>query len=234
MEPSPSVATRSSRRVRREDVGVDAASHDRASDSDPVSGADRLAHGPGLRARGLGRDHRRGTSARLTATCPSTSSHPGRESWSPGPLITAPGGYPIPIHGRTVAQSSGTGRSDADVRSLEARGGRDQGLAPVRLPVIAFATLRALVEDAHAHELRITAHVGEARGARMALRRGADELAHMPCGEDGADRGLADARVEIVATLHVIGLVVGCPGLRENAASFVRPAARSCTGRTTA
>lgn len=90
-------------------------------------------------------------------------------------------------------------------------------------PVITFATLRAIVAEAHAHDLRVTAHVGEGRGARMALRAGVDELAHMPCGEDPALMGeLAGAGVEVVATLHVIRLVVGCPGLLENATSFLR------------
>ena len=44
----------------------------------------------------------------------------------------------------------------------------------------------------------------------------------MPCGADpGLIGELAHAGVEIVATLHVIRLVVGCPGLLENAASFL-------------
>jgi imidazolonepropionase-like amidohydrolase len=142
-----------------------------------------------------------------------------------GPLITAPSGYPIPIHGSTVAHVV---RSPDDarryVRSLERRGA---DVIKVSLqfgfPVITFATLRAIVAEAHAHDLRVTAHVGEGRGARMALLAGVDELAHMPCGEDSGLMGeLADAGVEIVATLHVVRLVVGCPGLLENAAAFIR------------
>jgi imidazolonepropionase-like amidohydrolase len=141
-----------------------------------------------------------------------------------GPLITAPGGYPIPIHGRSVAHVVRNPEgARAYVRSLADRGA---GVIKVSLqfgfPVIEFATLRALVEEAHTHELRVTAHVGESRGARMALAAGVDELAHMPCGEDPElMRALADAGLEIVATLYVIGLV-GCPGPRENAAAFAR------------
>jgi len=90
-------------------------------------------------------------------------------------------------------------------------------------PVITFGTLRAIVEEAHAHDLRVTAHVGEGRGARMALRAGVDELAHMPCGTEPELMGqLADAGLEIVATLHVVRLVTGCAGLLENASTFVR------------
>ncbi len=142
-----------------------------------------------------------------------------------GPLITAPGGYPIPIHGPAVAHVVRT-PDDARryVRSLVSRGA---DVIKVSLqfgyPVITFATLRAIVVEAHEHDVRVTAHVGEGRGARMALRAGVDELAHMPCGEDPELMGeLADAGVEIVATLHVIRLVVGCPGLLENATSFNR------------
>lgn len=142
-----------------------------------------------------------------------------------GPLITAPNGYPIPIHGEAVAHVvRSPEEARAYVRSLADRGA---GVIKVSLqfgfPVIPFATLRALVEQAHAEDLRITAHVGEGRGARMALRAGVDELAHMPCGEDPQLMGeLAAAGMEIVATLHVIQLVVGCPGLLENASAFAR------------
>jgi len=150
---------------------------------------------------------------------------PGPRVLAAGPLITAPGGYPIPIHGSGVAhvvRNPDEGR--AYVRSLA-----DRGAAVIKValqfgfPVITFATLRAIVEEAHAHDLRVTAHVGEGRGARMALQGGVDELAHMPCGDepDLMDE-LAHAGVEIVGTLHVVQLVTGCPGLLDNASTFVR------------
>lgn len=150
---------------------------------------------------------------------------PGPRVLAAGPLITAPGGYPIPIHGRRVAHVLRTpDGATAYVRSLA-----DRGAAVIKVslqfgfPVITFATLRAIVEEAHSHDLRVTAHVGEGRGARMALRAGVDELAHMPCGEEPELMGeLVDAGVEIVATLHVVGLVTGCPGLLDNASTFVR------------
>ena len=140
-----------------------------------------------------------------------------------GPLITAPSGYPIPIHGDAVAHVVRSPEEAREyVRSLADRGA---GVIKVSLqfgfPVITFATLRALVEETHAQGLRITAHVGEGRGARMALRAGVDELAHMPCGEDPQLMDeLASAGMEIVATLYVIGETVGCPGLLENASAF--------------
>lgn len=155
----------------------------------------------------------------------------GPRVFAAGPLITAPAGYPIPIHGPGVAHVV---RSPADARTYVASLA-DRGAAVIKVslqfgfPVMTFAVLRAIVEEAHAHDLRVTAHVGEARGTRMALRAGVDELAHMPCGDEPQLMAeLAQAGVEIVGTLHVIRLVTGrpgfesCPGLLENATAFVR------------
>ena len=142
-----------------------------------------------------------------------------------GPLITAPGGYPIPIHGSDVAHVVRT-PDDARryVRSLVSRGANVIKVSlQVGFPMITFDVLRAIVDETHAHDLRVTAHVGEGRGARLALRAGVDELAHMPCfHEPELMRELAAAGMEIVATLYVISTVVGCPGLAENAADFHR------------
>jgi imidazolonepropionase-like amidohydrolase len=83
--------------------------------------------------------------------------------------------------------------------------------------------VRAIVAEAHEHGLRVTAHVGESRGARLAVRAGVDELAHMPCGDDPElMRELADRGLEIVGTLHVVDFVGGCHEVRRNAAAFVR------------
>jgi imidazolonepropionase-like amidohydrolase len=155
----------------------------------------------------------------------------GPRVFAAGPLITAPGGYPIPVHGLGVAHVV---RSPAGARAYVASL-VDRGAAVIKVslqfgfPVMTFAVLRAIVEETHEHDLRVTAHVGEARGARMALRAGVDELAHMPCGDEPQLMAeLAQAGIEIVATLHVIRLVTGrpglesCPGLLDNATAFVR------------
>jgi imidazolonepropionase-like amidohydrolase len=110
------------------------------------------------------------------------------------------------------------------VRSLVNRGANVIKVSlQVGFPMLTFDVLRAIVEETHAHDLRVTAHVGEGRGARLALRAGVDELAHMPCfHEPELMRELAEAGMEIVATLHVVTIAVGCPGLVENAADFHR------------
>ncbi len=140
-----------------------------------------------------------------------------------GPLITAPGGYPIPLHGPNLAHVV---RSAAEAReyvgSLDDRGA---ALIKVSLqfgyPVVAFDVLQAIVAEAHARDLRVTAHVGESRGTRLALLAGVDELAHMPCEPDPAlMREVAESETEIVGTLHVIELY-GCPSALANAQAFV-------------
>ena len=210
---------------RREDVDVDAARTIALRNATLLPGLIDL-HTHQL---GLGQAGSVVTTVRDVGTndrnLPLLGPSPGPRVLAAGPLITAPGGYPIPIHGRDVAHAvRNPSAARAYVRSLA-----DRGAAVIKVslqfgfPVITFATLRAIVEEAHTHDLRVTAHVGDGRGARMALHAGVDELTHMPCGDEPELMGeLADAGVEIVATLYVIGQVVGCAGLTENASTFHR------------
>jgi imidazolonepropionase-like amidohydrolase len=149
-----------------------------------------------------------------------------------GPLITAPGGYPIPVHGPGFAHVV---RSAAEAREyVGSLADRDAALVKVSLqfgyPVVAFDVLQAIVAEAHARELRVTAHVGESRGTRLALLAGVDELAHMPCEPDPAlMRDVAESEIEIVGTLHVVELY-GCPSALENARAFVAAGGRLLYG----
>ncbi len=208
----------------REDVEVD------ATRTIALRGATLLPGLIDLHTHGLGFGQARSavTTVRDVGTddrnLPLQGPSPGPRVIVAGPLITAPGGYPIPVHGRDVAHVvRNPDGAKAYVRSLADRGA---GVIKVSLqfgyPVIEFATLRAIVVESHTHELRVTAHVGDSSGARMALRAGVDELAHMPCGSDPQlMRELAQAGLEIVGTLHVIELVVACREVRDNAAAFV-------------
>ena len=216
---------------RREDVGVEA---DRTI---ALANATLLPGLIDLHSHDLGYGHTGSvvTTVRDLGTADGNLPLPERQSGPrilvAGPLITAPGGYPIPIHGPSVAHVVRTaGDAREYVQSLASRGA---DVIKVSLqfgfPVITFDVLRALVAEAHAHELRVTAHVGETRGARMALEAGVDELAHMPCDEDPElMRSLADAGIEIVGTLHVLRVVssgtpgFACAGYLENAAALVR------------
>jgi imidazolonepropionase-like amidohydrolase len=142
-----------------------------------------------------------------------------------GPLLTTAGGYPIPIHGSAVG---GVVRNPADGRRFVRRLA-DNGAAVIKIalqhgfPMLSRAEVEAIVDEAHRLDLRVTAHVGHVADARLALESGVDELAHMPCGRDDAlMKALAEAGVEIVGTLHVIRMLVGCPELLESVRAFVR------------
>ena len=209
----------------REDVDVDAGRTIALGDATLLPGLIDL-HTHGL---GFGQGRSVVTTVRDVGTddrnLPLQGDSPGPRVFAAGPLITAPGGYPIPTHGRAVGHVVRRPEgARAYVRSLADRGAAVIKISlQVGFPIVTFATLRAIVAEAHAHDLRVTAHVGESRGARMALRAGVDELAHMPCGEDPElMRELAAGGVEIVGTLHVVGLVTMCPGLLDNASAFVR------------
>jgi imidazolonepropionase-like amidohydrolase len=144
-----------------------------------------------------------------------------------GPLLTVPGGYPIPVHGESVAGVvRDVDEARAAVRRLAELGA---GVIKVSLesggrgwPMLSSAQLEAIVDEAHAHDLPVTAHVSATSTARMALDAGVDELAHMPCFGDDTElmRDLADAEVEIVGTLHVVSGSIRCPVL-DYASAFV-------------
>jgi imidazolonepropionase-like amidohydrolase len=146
-----------------------------------------------------------------------------------GPLLTVPGGYPIPVHGRELA---GVVRDVAGARTAVRRLAREgAGVVKVSLewgrdgrwPVLSLAQLEAIADEAHDLGLPVTAHVSSTRGARMALAAGVDDLAHMPCvgTDETLMRDLVAAGVEIVGTLHVIDEFDFCPVV-DYARAFVR------------
>jgi imidazolonepropionase-like amidohydrolase len=145
------------------------------------------------------------------AALPAPRYRPGRiRAVYAGPLITAPGGYPIPAHlpdFAGVVRNAEEGR--ALVRTLVAKGARVIKIAlepgPGDWPMLSLEEVRAIVDEAHRSGRIVTAHVSEQRGLRLALTGGVDELAHMPCRGVTADamRELAERRIPVVGTLHV-------------------------------
>lgn len=145
-----------------------------------------------------------------------------------GPIITAPGGYPIGSWGRAIAKPvSSPEEAAAAVDELQAAGA---GVIKTALepggdknwPMLGPAELRALVREAHAHDLRVTVHVEDgAIPVKRALAAGIDEFAHMPCrGQSPAlIRQIAEAGVPVVGTLHVQR--DGCEDNMRNARIFV-------------
>lgn len=143
-----------------------------------------------------------------------------------GPLITVPGGYPVPVYGRSIAAPiEGPTEARAKVRQLASNGAGVIKIAVTtgfvrRWPTLSVREIKAIVEEAHAHRLKVTAHVDEAEGVRRALNAGVDEWAHIPCTKVPPEllNEAATAEVEVVGTLHVLE---GCLGSLPNAKAFV-------------
>ncbi|MEQ1740957.1 MAG: amidohydrolase family protein [Candidatus Nitrotoga sp.] len=83
-------------------------------------------------------------------------------------------------------------------------------------PLLPENIVKAIVDEAHKHDRKVTAHIAEARGAEIAINAGVDEWAHIPC--DMVPESLlkkAVARnVKIVTTLDTLAR---CTGVSHNA-----------------
>jgi len=176
----------------------------------------------------------------------SASKAGGPRLLSTGPIIAAPGAYPAVLMGeeglvRTVTDASS---ARAAVDELAAGGavaikvalepGGESGapwcrhdemhLAPIahhagpkpRWPMLDRDTLDAIVERAHGHGLKVVAHVGEPRGARLALDAGIDEWAHVPCAALDADL-IADAGRHALPIVGTLDTLSGCADAGANA-----------------
>jgi imidazolonepropionase-like amidohydrolase len=145
---------------------------------------------------------------------------PGLRASFSGPLISVKNGYPEVAWGPDIARDV---TSPADARAA-VRELVDSGAAWIKialdsdrggLPMLSVAEVRTIVDEAHAHGLKVTAHAEWNDGVQRAVAGGVDELAHIPCGADETQlRTLAARHVPIVATFHVIqNYYGGCQGV---------------------
>lgn len=137
-----------------------------------------------------------------------------------GPIVTAPGGYPVPVWGADIAyEVRGRRAAGAAVRDLARR-----GASVIKVshdvngggPLLDVDEIRATVDEAHDAGLQVTLH---SHGAAVPLEAGVDELSHIVCGPFSDDiwRALVRAEIEIVATLHVMSF---CADAVANAKRF--------------
>jgi imidazolonepropionase-like amidohydrolase len=109
--------------------------------------------------------------------------HPPLRVRFSGPLLTAPGGYPVRSWGRNGEglELSTAVEARAAVRRLARSGASFIKLAfDFRFPPLAADVARAAADEAHALGLRVAAHALEVEAVRLALNAGADVLAHTP------------------------------------------------------
>ncbi|MDO9169074.1 MAG: amidohydrolase family protein [Methylobacter sp.] len=83
-------------------------------------------------------------------------------------------------------------------------------------PLLSEDIVRAIVDEAHKQGRKVTAHIGEAKGARIAVDAGIDEWAHVPCDiiPDALLKKAVAQNVTIVTTLDTLSK---CPGVVHNA-----------------
>lgn len=163
-----------------------------------------------------------------------------------GPIITAPGGYPIPALGTeniaiavaTEQQARETVRSLIDggavVIKVALEPGGEAGSPWVSghhhaaakhpeahpskkaWPLLPENIVKAIVDEAHKQGRKVTAHLGEAQGAKLALDAGVDEWAHLPCAVI-PDALLKKAVQQKVTTITTLDTLSTCPGIVHNA-----------------
>ncbi|HEV8115806.1 MAG TPA: amidohydrolase family protein, partial [Acidimicrobiales bacterium] len=140
------------------------------------------------------------------------------EAWSVGllaqfvgPILTAPGGYPMRASWAPAGTAHEVGSVDQAVQAVDAvmAGGGcavKVGLDDRSGPLLDVRTLGALVERAAEWGRPVTAHVGSADALALALDAGVAELAHVPFSPSPVPDHLVhravEAGVRLVPTLH--------------------------------
>ena len=78
---------------------------------------------------------------------------------------------------RNITWASGHHHADAGHESPQ----RKAAHSKKTWPLLSEDIVKAIVVEAHKPDRNVTAHLGEATGAKIAVDAGIDEWAHMPC-----------------------------------------------------
>lgn len=165
---------------------------------------------------------------------------------SSGQIITAPNGYPIPNMGAeniAIAVATET-QARQTVRDL-IKGGAviikvalepgneagapwtsghhhahlphaEHGKQPQAMPLLSETIVKAIVNEAHQHGRKVTAHLAESNGVRIAINAGIDEWAHIPC-DPIPEALLKKAVVQKVKIVTTFDTLSKCSGVAHNA-----------------
>ncbi|MDO9048926.1 MAG: amidohydrolase family protein [Methylobacter sp.] len=82
-------------------------------------------------------------------------------------------------------------------------------------PLLPENIVKAIVDEAHQHDRKVTAHIAEEKGVQIAIGAGIDEWAHVPCDvipEPLLKKAVA-RHVKIVTTIDTLSK---CPGIAHN------------------
>ncbi len=84
-------------------------------------------------------------------------------------------------------------------------------------PMLPESIVRAVVDEAHRHQRKVSAHVAESSGVQVALNAGVDEWAHMPCNLI-PESLLKQARAQNVTIISTLDTLSKCSGVAHNTA----------------
>ncbi|MDN5845426.1 MAG: amidohydrolase family protein [Candidatus Nitrosocosmicus sp.] len=161
---------------------------------------------------------------------------------SVGPIIQAPGGYPLNIFGGTsgldqigytvtsvtgaenLVQKLVDGGSTAIKIALEPGGeegapwimphGPDH-VPATPWPILSQEIVNAIVTKAHSLDKRVIAHVGEEIGFQRAVNAGVDEMAHIPCAPI-PESLMRDAVAKGITFVTTVDTLSSCVGTHAN------------------
>jgi imidazolonepropionase-like amidohydrolase len=155
---------------------------------------------------------------------------------SAGQILTAPNGYPIPQLGAdnlaipisSEQQARSTVRQLIDGGAVIIKIALEQGgehgapwnhhqhASHKAMPLLSENIVKAIVDEAHQQQRKVTAHLAEKKGVTIALNAGVDEWAHTPC--DAIPEALLKKAVQqgvtIISTLDTLS---HCTGALQNA-----------------
>ena len=82
-------------------------------------------------------------------------------------------------------------------------------------PILSEKIVTAIVDEAHILNRKVTAHIGEVRGAEIAINSGVDEWAHIPCAiiPEKLLKKAVEQQVKIVSTIDTLSK---CSGISHN------------------
>lgn len=113
--------------------------------------------------------------------------------------------------------SSHHGHAHHDSAHAGPHGAQAASHSPAAWPMLPEAIVNAIVEEAHRHRRKVSAHVAETSGVRIALNAGVDEWAHMPC-DAIPESLLKQAKAQNVIIIGTLDTLSKCAGITRNAA----------------
>lgn len=84
-------------------------------------------------------------------------------------------------------------------------------------PILSLQQVQWIVQEAHLHNKRVIAHVGEDAGFSTALSGGVDELAHMPCAPISTELMEEAMHAGTITFVSTIDTLSSCAGVHQNA-----------------